>query len=93
MKISHILILITLLFLFPLTIFGQTLLSGHVYDQKTNQPIPFVNIQVKGKDRKGTTTDVRGVFRLDAFADNEVLIISHVGYFPRKLGQRTELKK
>lgn len=85
MKISHILILITLLFLFPLTIFGQTLLSGHVYDQKTNQPIPFVNIQVKGKERKGTTTDVRGLFRLDPFVDKEVLIISHVGYFPQEI--------
>ncbi|WP_113925931.1 DUF5686 and carboxypeptidase-like regulatory domain-containing protein [Cognataquiflexum aquatile] len=85
MKISHILIWITLLFLFPLTIFGQTLLSGHVYDQKTNQPIPFVNIQVKGKERKGTTTDVRGLFRLDPFVDNEVLIISHVGYFPQEI--------
>lgn len=55
-------------------------LTIHVYDQVTKQPIPFVHVKVKGKERAGTTTDTRGAFYADSFGENEVLIFSHVSY-------------
>jgi hypothetical protein len=55
-------------------------MAYYVYDQKTQQPIPFVHIKVQDKDRSGTTTDVRGAFYLDSFDSKDVLIFSHVGY-------------
>jgi len=87
MKISHIIIFVIYFLFSPLFSFGQSqsLLSGHVYDQKTNQPIPFANIQLKGKERKGTISDVRGFFRLDSFEENDVLVISHVGFKPQEI--------
>lgn len=85
MKIKPLLIWIIVYCFTTLSTFGQTFLSGHVYDRKTNQPIPFTNIQVKGKVKTGTTTDVRGFFKLESIQDSEVLIISHVGYFPHEI--------
>jgi hypothetical protein len=84
MNIRFVLIWV-FLFLSPITITcAQNILSGHVYDQKTNLPIPFVNIQVKGKERKGTTTDIRGYYRIQV-EENDALLISHVGYLPQEL--------
>ena len=86
MKFRHILIWVILFLSFQVSTFGQkSIPSGHVYDQKTKQPIPFVNIQIKGKERKGTTTDVRGFFRLDSFEEMDILVISHVSYNPQEI--------
>ena len=52
----------------------------HVYDEKTKQPIPFVHISARGNERVGTTSDVLGVFSLDSFGENDILVFSHVGY-------------
>lgn len=48
-------------------------------DSETRQPIPTVNIYVRGTNR-GTTTDTNGVFELKIPAGKQVLAVSHVAY-------------
>ncbi|MEJ1237566.1 TonB-dependent receptor [Chryseolinea sp. T2] len=52
--------------------------SGVVNDEQ-NQPIPGVNILVKGTT-SGTTTDVNGKFSLDVPEENSTLVFSFIGY-------------
>lgn len=53
-------------------------ITGTVTDA-TGEPLIGVNIQVKGTSR-GTSTDFDGNFALEDVGENEVLVISYVGY-------------
>ncbi|WP_297090164.1 DUF5686 and carboxypeptidase-like regulatory domain-containing protein [uncultured Draconibacterium sp.] len=70
--------------LFLLSVFVATAadeateLSGFVFDASTNEPIPFVNVWVKGTTR-GTITDIEGYFLLSATVGDEISF-SSVGY-------------
>lgn len=55
-----------------------TEISGYVYDKSTNEPMPFVNIWVKGTTR-GTITDMNGYFILSATLNDEISF-SSVGF-------------
>ncbi|WP_187270130.1 SusC/RagA family TonB-linked outer membrane protein [Pontibacter qinzhouensis] len=61
----------------------QSTVGGKVVDSKTNDPLPGVNIGVKGTSR-GTATDIDGNFSLQAAAD-EVLVISYLGYISKEV--------
>ncbi|WP_194774538.1 DUF5686 and carboxypeptidase-like regulatory domain-containing protein [Pararhodonellum marinum] len=62
---------------------GQVL-EGHVYDEKTEQPIPFVNLQVIGQNpTRGTVSDIRGWYRLALKEGDERIIVSHVSFEKR----------
>lgn len=70
-----------LLFLFlilPLSVFAQTL-SGVVLDAASNQPLPGVNVIVKGAN-KSTTTDFDGKFQLGGLNNGDVVQFSFIGY-------------
>lgn len=70
-----------LLFLFlilPFSVFAQTL-SGVVLDAASNQPLPGVNVIVKGAN-KSTTTDFDGKFQLSGLNDGDVVQFSFIGY-------------
>lgn len=70
-----------LLFLFlilPFSAFAQTL-SGVVLDAASNQPLPGVNVIVKGAN-KSTTTDFDGKFQLGGLNDGDVVQFSFIGY-------------
>ena len=71
-----------LLFLFLLLPFGalaQSSLTGVVNDQKTNQPLPGVNVTVKGSSI-GSTTDFDGKFKIAGLKNGDTVVFSFIGY-------------
>lgn len=55
-------------------------IKGKVLDATTKEPIPFVNILIKGT-QTGTATDIKGNFLLDQLCEKEhTLIFSSLGY-------------
>ena len=53
--------------------------SGTVVDAENDEPLPGVNVLVKGTTT-GTVTDVEGNFRLDVPSEESVLVFSSIGY-------------
>jgi TonB-linked SusC/RagA family outer membrane protein len=62
--------------------FAVAAITGRITDEK-GSPLAFVSIAIKGT-QKGTYTDENGAFKLDARA-NDVLVISLMGYTPREI--------
>lgn len=58
-------------------------ISGTVTDEK-GEPLPGVNIMVKGSTR-GTTTDARGGFEIEVPDRNSVLMFSFVGFVSQEI--------
>jgi hypothetical protein len=56
--------------------------SGKVIDQKSRQPLAFVNIIINEDNRTGGTTDIDGKFRLSCYKKITSLSLSYVGYEP-----------
>lgn len=54
-------------------------LTGQVIDLETDEPLPGVNVVVKGTTT-GTVTDIEGNYRLTVADDAETLVFSSVGY-------------
>jgi TonB-linked SusC/RagA family outer membrane protein len=65
--------------------------TGTVADN-TGEPLPGVSVQVKGT-QQGTTTDARGVFKIDVPDAESVLVITSAGFVPQeiKVGNRTTM--
>jgi iron complex outermembrane receptor protein len=70
--------LLPVLFFLPAIIFAQSKVTGIVTDQLSSQPIPEVNILVKGTS-KGTTTDFDGNYQI-IVNKGDVIIFSYIGY-------------
>ncbi len=69
-----------LLFLLPLTFFGQRTISGIVKNSESEERMPFANVLIKGVN-KGTTTNVDGYFTLlNAPTDTIRLQVQYIGY-------------
>ncbi|TRW25843.1 carboxypeptidase-like regulatory domain-containing protein [Flavobacterium zepuense] len=66
-----------ILFMCCNSLFAQT--SAIIKDKTTNQPVPYVNIWVDGKNI-GTTANENGSFNLPALADDAMLVLSAIGY-------------
>lgn len=66
--------------------------TGRVMDETKNEPLPGVNVSVKGTNR-GTTTDTDGRFRLSVPNGSAVLVFSYIGYTSQEVtvGSRTTL--
>ncbi|MCY1722754.1 DUF5686 family protein [Prolixibacteraceae bacterium Z1-6] len=81
--------IILFVYIFLLTVFfaqGEetlTEVSGRVRDKNTREPIPFVNVWVKGTTH-GTMTNVDGQFILSATL-NDTISFSAVGYFKEQI--------
>ncbi len=58
-------------------------ISGTVKDSKTNAFISYVNIAVENKD-KGVSANENGAFLLPKLNENDILILSAVGFKPLK---------
>ncbi len=69
----------------------QQKVSGTVTDAVTGEPLPGVNIVIKGTDI-GTITDVNGSFSLDALDSNAVLVFSFLGYHTQEISLNGRLK-
>ena len=81
MKHSYLLfVTIVLVFLSSTGIEAQTcVVHGKVTDEQTNEPLPFVNIGIKGLPT-GTFSDSHGLYQLEISRGDTVLIFSCVGY-------------
>jgi outer membrane cobalamin receptor len=65
---------------FPLFTAAQlSVVKGKIADEKTSDPLPYVNIGVKGQPT-GTFSDSNGAYRLELPKGEYDLIISSVGY-------------
>lgn len=71
--------LLFLLLLLPFAMLAQSNVNGVVSDKISGQPLPGVNVIVKGTT-KGTTTDFDGKFMLSNVKSGEVIEFSFVGY-------------
>lgn len=77
-------IVILLLMLFGVvSAFPQQLISGTVVDETTKEPIPGVNIFLKGTST-GTISDIDGNYSIQAKAD-DVLVLSFIGYLRQEI--------
>ena len=72
-------ILFSILMLLPFAMLAQQTVKGKVLERTTGQPLPGVNIIVKGTSN-GTSTDFDGNFNLNVKNDNAVLVFSFLGY-------------
>jgi iron complex outermembrane receptor protein len=81
MKHSYLLLIFMLFaFLSSTGIRAQTcVVQGKVVDEQTNEPLPFVNIGIKGLPT-GTFSDSKGLYELQLSGGDVVLFFSCVGY-------------
>jgi len=82
--------LLFFLFLIPSLIIGQSTVNGTVTEQSTSQPLPGVNVIIKGTSQ-GTATDFDGNYQL-AVNNGDILVFSFVGFLPQEVtfnGQST----
>ncbi len=70
----------------------ETIISGKIVDASTQEPLPGVNILIKGTTR-GTSTDSQGNFSLEVDDENTVLVFSFIGYTTQEVtvGNRTSV--
>jgi hypothetical protein len=84
MKTARYIVTITLIALafVSLQVSAQKgVIKGRVYDQKNNEPLPFVNLIIEGNPTLGTTTDIDGNYVLEGVEPGYVrLVASFVGY-------------
>lgn len=75
--------LLSVLFLLSFTlaaVYAQNIqIKGTVVSGTDNEPLPGVNVVVKGNTSTGTITDFNGTFTLSAPAD-AILSISYIGF-------------
>lgn len=69
--------IVSIFILISIDTFSQSV--GCIFDLKTNNPIPFVNIWVENENI-GTTSDKDGVFYFKDAQSNKFLIITSIGY-------------
>ncbi|MEH0157810.1 TonB-dependent receptor [Limibacter armeniacum] len=84
MKMRSLLLSLLCTLMMPLALFAQDrAVSGTITDEN-NEPLPGVTIVVKGTTR-GTTTNLDGQYTLSVNADQEVMVISYIGYLPKEV--------
>jgi hypothetical protein len=71
---------------------SQTAIQGTVRDAKTNEPLPFCSIAVKGTN-KGTITNRDGAFSIHLNLSRDTLLFSYVGYTPAVIPARKLVQK
>jgi hypothetical protein len=68
---------------FSLSLLAQTI-TGKVIDEKSAEPLAFVNIVIAGTNT-GTNTDIDGKFSISGVNQDEALVFSYVGYKQRTI--------
>jgi TonB-dependent starch-binding outer membrane protein SusC len=71
--------LLFVLFLLPFSILAQNKLSGVVTDNNLKQPLPGVNVKIKG-GLNSTTTNFDGGFTLTNLKKGDVIDFSYIGF-------------
>lgn len=57
----------------------NTVISGKVFDAKTKEPLPFVNVVLKGSTA-GATSDFDGNYQINTSQKGDSIVASYVGY-------------
>src|SRR5699024_2725390 len=72
--------------------FAQHTVSGTVFEASTSDPLPGVNVMIKGTTT-GTSTDADGTYQLVASSSSDTLAFSFVGYQTQEIpiDGRTEI--
>jgi hypothetical protein len=70
--------LLSLVLLFPLLGFGQTQLSGYVYNAQTREILPYANVIIESRNT-GTISDKDGLFELTA-GPSDTVTVSYLGF-------------
>lgn len=68
-----------LLCMVPCLVFGQSTISGIVFDSQTGEPMPFATVYLNGTTQ-GTITNKDGLFELSHVKFPTTLVFSFVGY-------------
>ncbi len=71
--------LLLLLLALPFSVLAQSTLSGTVTDKASGQPLPGVNVAVKGGGN-GVSTDFDGKYQLTGLKNGDTVVFSYVGY-------------
>jgi TonB-dependent starch-binding outer membrane protein SusC len=71
--------LLFLLIILPVSLLAQSKLTGTVTDKKLEQPLPGVNVTVKGKSG-GTATDFSGNYSLSNLKNGDLISFSFLGF-------------
>lgn len=82
--------LLFFLFLIPSLMIGQSTVTGTVTEQATSQPLPGVNIVIKGTSQ-GAATDFDGNYQISV-NNGDVLVFTYVGFVDQEItynGQST----
>ena len=89
--------IIFILLLLPFLAFSSSLeytqkVWGKVTDADTGDPLPGVNILIKGSN-KGTSTDLEGKYELEVPSENSILVFSFIGMQSKevKVGTKSEI--
>lgn len=80
MHLRKLLFLSILILGFSVPGISQITVSGTVYDAKTNNTLPSVNITVEGMSTRGTSTKTDGSYKLTVPSSQDTLIFSFIGY-------------
>lgn len=72
-------IMLIICWIVPFQFFGQATIDGKVFDEKTNQPVPFASVYIDGSTN-GCLTDSVGKFHLGKIRFPCTLIVSHLTY-------------
>ena len=67
---------------------SQTVLSGKVLDE-SNIPLPGASVVIKGGST-GVATDFDGNFQIEVSNENEVLVVSYIGYIPQEISAKVK---
>ncbi|MBK8845944.1 MAG: carboxypeptidase-like regulatory domain-containing protein [Bacteroidetes bacterium] len=67
------------LLFFTNVLFAQTIITGKVTDELTNEPLPFVAVVFKGS-QAGVNTDFNGAYSIKTNTPSDSLLFSIVGY-------------
>lgn len=70
---------------------GQKTVTGKITDD-IGQPLPGVNVMVKGEPKRGTTTNFDGIYTIEA-SSSETLVFSYIGLesIERRVGDKSEI--
>ncbi|WP_232373252.1 SusC/RagA family TonB-linked outer membrane protein [Pinibacter aurantiacus] len=90
-KLTSLLSIIALVLFCGASFAQQKLVSGSVKNAADSKPVAGASVMIK-KSKKGTNTDLDGVFKINCTED-DTLVISAVGFKPKdvKVGKHTQL--
>ena len=94
-RVSHSMVknvLLLALLLVSSVAFAQKKVTGVAVDGTTNEPLPFITIQVKGTTQ-GTTSDMDGKYEITVPDENSILVYSYIGYRTQeiKVGNQSQI--